>query len=47
MPIAGLGGGNAVDAAAGDAGTAAILGFSAPVVTDMPANNLSMVFRRM
>ena len=29
------------------AATAQILGFSGPVITEMPANNLSVVFRRM
>src|SRR5208282_2450427 len=29
------------------AATARSVGFSAPVITDMPANNLSVVFRRM
>ena len=29
------------------AATAQTLGFSGPVITEMPANNLSVVFRRM
>jgi hypothetical protein len=29
------------------AATARSVGFSAPVITEMPANNLSVVFRRM